>query len=57
MDLFNRQLLSALAFVLLCSCGSEVPAQNSVEKEKPSAAYSPAFVGQTRIKAVKTSTP
>lgn len=57
MDLFNRQLFSVLTLGFLCSCGQQVPAQNSVEKEKPSADYQPAFVGQTRIKAVKTTTP
>ncbi|KQC00230.1 PQQ-dependent sugar dehydrogenase [Pedobacter sp. Hv1] len=56
MNLFNRQVCSFLTAGLLLSC-TQVPAQNSVEKEKPSADYQPAFVGQTRISAVKTKTP
>lgn len=56
MDLFNRQLFSLFTVGFLLSC-AQVPAQNSVEKEKPTADYQPAFVGQTRIRAVKTSTP
>ncbi|MBB2147178.1 PQQ-dependent sugar dehydrogenase [Pedobacter sp. LMG 31464] len=53
------KLLSLLSVSILFSCVNEtnVSAQNSVEKGKPSADYKPAFEGQTRIKAVKTTTP
>ncbi len=54
--LFKRQLFGLFTVGFLFSC-VQVPAQNSVEKEKPSADYQPAFAGQTRIKAVKTKTP
>jgi glucose/arabinose dehydrogenase len=37
--------------------GNTDPANNSVEKKSPNADYKPAFEGQTRIKAVKTTTP
>jgi glucose/arabinose dehydrogenase len=53
MNMFNAKSLIA---VLLLSA-MQVSAQNSVETGKPSADYKPAFVGQTRIKAIKTSTP
>lgn len=54
--LFKRQLFGLFTVGFLFSC-VQVPAQNSVEKEKPSADYQPAFAGQTRIRAVKTKTP
>ena len=54
--LFKRQLFGIFTVGFLFSC-VQVPAQNSVEKEKPSADYQPAFAGQTRINAVKTKTP
>lgn len=49
-------------FLILSSCKeNHVNAQQtgndgSVETEKPNSGYSPAFRGQTRIKAVKTAT-
>lgn len=53
------QLLSLLAANFLLSCVNEthVLAQNSVETGKPSADYKPAFDGQTRINAIKSSSP
>jgi glucose/arabinose dehydrogenase len=58
MKYFKFPLYSLLAASFLLSCVNEthVSAQNSVETEKPSADYKPAFVGQTRIKAIKTTT-
>jgi len=50
-----RNLNLAIAFSLLGTTSSF--AQSSVETGKPSADYKPAFAGQTRIKAVKTTTP
>lgn len=50
-----RNLNLAIAFSLLGT--ASIFAQNSVETGKPSADYKPAFAGQTRIKAVKTTTP
>lgn len=56
MNLFNyRNLNLAIAFSLLGT--SSIFAQNSVETGKPSADYKPAFEGQTRIRAVKTTVP
>ncbi|MEE1945490.1 PQQ-dependent sugar dehydrogenase [Pedobacter sp. KR3-3] len=47
-----------LAGVLINGVGStSLLAQNSVETQKTSADYKPAFAGQTRINAVKTTTP
>lgn len=59
MKSFNYQLLTLLAASFLLSCVNEtnVSAQNPVETGKPSADYKPAFVGQTRIKGIKTTTP
>ncbi|MBP8067432.1 MAG: PQQ-dependent sugar dehydrogenase, partial [Pedobacter sp.] len=59
MKLIKLPLLSLFAASFLLSCINEanVSAQSSVESGKPSAAYSPAFEGQTRIKAVKSATP
>jgi glucose/arabinose dehydrogenase len=59
MKTFKFPLLSLLSVSFLFSCVNEtnVSAQNSVEKGKPSADYKPAFEGQTRIKAIKTATP
>jgi glucose/arabinose dehydrogenase len=59
MKCFNYQLLTLLAASFLLSCVNEtnVSAQNPVETGKPSADYKPAFVGQTRIKGIKTTTP
>lgn len=54
---FSIPTLFAAGFLLSCVNESQVVAQNSVETGKPSADYTPAFAGQTRIKAVKTSTP
>ncbi|MES2419593.1 MAG: PQQ-dependent sugar dehydrogenase [Bacteroidota bacterium] len=56
MKLLNYQTLSLLTVGLLTSVTC-VLAQNPVETKKPSADYKPAFVGQTRIKGVKTTTP
>jgi len=50
-----RNLNLAIAFSLLGT--TSIFAQNSVETGKPSADYKPAFAGQTRIKAVKTTVP
>ncbi|MFA6277509.1 MAG: PQQ-dependent sugar dehydrogenase [Pedobacter sp.] len=59
MKIIKLPLLSLLSVSFLFSCVNEtnVSAQNSVEKGKPSADYKPAFEGQTRIKAIKTATP
>lgn len=59
MNFSNRQMRNLLLAGLLFNCGasSSLFAQNSVETQKPSADYKPAFAGQTRIKAVKTATP
>ena len=59
MKTFKLPILSLLAasFLLSCINKSNVSAQNSVEKGKPSADYKPAFEGQTRIKAINSSTP
>jgi len=59
MKIVKYPILSLLSVSFLFSCVNEtnVSAQNSVEKGKPSADYKPAFEGQTRIKAVKTATP
>lgn len=54
MNFFNRKTLSLLSAGLLINA-VQVSAQNPVETQKPSADYKPAFVGQTRIKGVKTS--
>lgn len=55
---FKFPLISLLAASFLLSCVNEthVSAQNSVETGKPSADYKPEFVGQTRVKALKTTT-
>lgn len=57
MKLFNVQSVCLLALGLVTGVvnTTSVSAQ-SVETKKPSADYKPAFEGQTRIKAVKTST-
>ena len=49
--------LLAASFLLSCINETKVSAQNSVETGKPSADYKPAFEGQTRINAIKSSTP
>lgn len=54
---FSITTLFAASFLLSCVNESPVSAQNSVETNKPTADYKPAFVGQTRIQAVKTKTP
>ncbi|WP_292010949.1 PQQ-dependent sugar dehydrogenase [Chryseobacterium sp.] len=61
---FNIFYGTTLAFFLvLSSCqknnakAQEIGKDGSVETEKPNSNYKPAFAGQTRIKAVKTSTP
>lgn len=48
--------LLAASFLLSCINETSVSGQNSVETGKPSANYKPAFEGQTRIKAIKSST-
>lgn len=55
----NRKIRYLLLAGVLINCvgSTSLWAQNSVETQKPSADYKPAFVGQTRIKAVKTATP
>ena len=59
MKAFNLKLLNLLAASFLLSCINEtnVSAQNPVETNRPTADYKPAFVGQTRIKGIKTTTP
>lgn len=59
MNFSNRQMRNLLlAGILFNGLNSTVLfAQNSVETQKPSADYKPAFAGQTRINAVKTKTP
>ncbi|WP_299182313.1 PQQ-dependent sugar dehydrogenase [uncultured Chryseobacterium sp.] len=57
----NTRIILATSVVFLFSCTgksqqNEKPS-GSVETEKPNSNYKPAFQGQTRIKAVKTSTP
>ena len=54
---FSIVSLFAASFLLSCVNESKVSAQNSVETGKPSADFKPAFAGQTRIKAVKTTIP
>lgn len=51
----NRQLQLVIPFVLLSAASAF--AQNSVETQRATANFKPAFVGQTRIKAVKTTVP
>lgn len=52
-----------ILFLVLSSCkknnanAQKISNDGSVETEKPNSNYQPAFKGQTRIKAVKTSTP
>lgn len=58
MNTSNRQMRSLLlAGILIGLNSTSLFAQNSVETQKPSADYKPAFAGQTRINAVKTKTP
>jgi len=64
MNPFNRQTLNlVLAGFLLnfasigCISAQTDNNNSSVETKEPSADYKPAFIGQTRIKAVKTQTP
>ncbi|WP_415324547.1 PQQ-dependent sugar dehydrogenase [Chryseobacterium sp. MMS23-Vi53] len=64
---FNKFYIPALSIFLILSCqknnvnaqvGGEVGKDGSVETKEPnSPGYKPAFAGQTRIKAVKTTTP
>lgn len=61
---FNTFYISAFSlFLILSSCqknnaNAQVAKDGSVETEKPnSPEYKPAFAGQTRIKAIKTTTP
>jgi len=61
---FNKFYVPALSlFLILSSCkqnnanAQQTGKDGSVETEKPNSNYKPAFAGQTRIKAVKTSTP
>ncbi|RZL45480.1 MAG: PQQ-dependent sugar dehydrogenase [Pedobacter sp.] len=54
---FSVATLFAASFLLSCVHDIPASAQNSVEKGRPSADYKPAFAGQTRIRAVKTTTP
>ncbi|MBK1894909.1 PQQ-dependent sugar dehydrogenase [Chryseobacterium paridis] len=61
---FNKFYVPVLSlFLVLTSCkknnasAQRVSSDGGVETEKPNSNYKPAFVGQTRIKAVKTSTP
>jgi glucose/arabinose dehydrogenase len=50
--------LSLKYFVLPCFfIVNTAIAQNPVETERPTANYKPAFIGQTRIRGVKTATP
>ena len=60
----NRFYIPALSlFLILSSCkqstanAQKVGNDGSVETKDPNSNYKPAFQGQTRIKAVKTSTP
>lgn len=59
MKLITNKTLAILiaGFTLNCVNVACVSAQNPVETGKPSADYKPAFVGQTRIKGIKTTTP
>ena len=59
MKLINNQVLGIFiaAVAVNCFSVSHVAAQNPVETGKPTADYKPAFVGQTRIAGIKTSTP
>lgn len=54
---FSIVSLIATSFLFSCINEGKVSAQNSVEREKPSADFKPAFEGQTRINSVKTRTP
>ncbi|RNA61139.1 PQQ-dependent sugar dehydrogenase [Chryseobacterium nematophagum] len=61
---FNHFYASSLIlFLIISSCdknnaqAQKLKSDESVETEKPNSDYKPAFKGQTRIKAVKTSTP
>ncbi|WBV55088.1 PQQ-dependent sugar dehydrogenase [Chryseobacterium daecheongense] len=61
---FNKFYVPVISlFLVLSSCkknnvnAQKVSSDGSVETEKPNSDYKPAFAGQTRIKAVKTSTP
>uniref|UniRef100_A0AAU6WT99 Uncharacterized protein n=1 Tax=Chryseobacterium endophyticum TaxID=1854762 RepID=A0AAU6WT99_9FLAO len=62
---FNKFYISAFSlFLILSSCkdnklnAQKLGKDGSVETKEPnSPEYKPAFAGQTRIKAVKTSTP
>ena len=56
MNRFKGHTFKLLTAVFLLS-HINLFAQNSVEKQKPTANFQPAFVGQTRINAVKTTTP
>lgn len=49
--------LHSIVLGIALSSSLSLSAQNSVERNRPTADFKPAFVGQTRIKAVKTSTP
>lgn len=60
---FNKFYISVFSlFLILSSCqknnakAQKVSNDGSVETEKPNSNYKPAFQGQTRIRAVKTST-
>lgn len=55
----HRKMCGLLLAGALINCigSTALLAQNSVETQKPSADYKPAFAGQTRINAVKTTTP
>jgi glucose/arabinose dehydrogenase len=52
-----KNLSIAIAALSLSCITSLVFAQNPVETNRPTADYKPAFVGQTRIAGVKTTTP
>lgn len=60
---FNRFYVSVFSVFLVLSCNKnnanaqQVSKDGSAETEKPNTDYKPAFKGQTRIQAVKTTTP
>lgn len=61
---FNKFYVPIFSFFLILSAckknnanAQQVSKDGSVETEKPNSNYKPAFDGQTRIKAVKTTTP
>ncbi|MET3037849.1 PQQ-dependent sugar dehydrogenase [Chryseobacterium sp. NRRL B-14859] len=58
---FYIPVLSLLLMLSSCKDGhanaQQTGGEGSVETEKPNSEYQPAFKGQTRIKAVKTTTP